>query len=186
MSGMKVILRSDLASVGKRGDICEVADGYARNYLLPKGMAMVATDGAVAQAASMRRARDLRDAQDRSAAEEVARTLVPQVITITAKAGAGGRLFGSVTAADIVEAVEAQTGIMLDRRRLLLDEPIKASARTGCRCKLHADVEFPVTVEVVDRAGAARSCSRRAPRPSGAGSRRARPAVDRISTAVHS
>jgi len=95
---MKVILRSDIADVGKRGDICDVADGYARNYLFPKGLAMVATDGAVNQAASMRRSRDLRDAQDRSAAEEVARTLVPRVITVKAKAGSGGRLFGSVTA----------------------------------------------------------------------------------------
>ncbi len=82
MSGIKVILRQDIANVGKRGDICEVSDGYARNYLCPKQLAIVATDGAVNQAASMRRARDLRDAQDRSAAEEVARGLVPKVITI--------------------------------------------------------------------------------------------------------
>jgi large subunit ribosomal protein L9 len=143
---MKVILRSDLADLGKRGDICDVADGYARNYLLPKGLAIKATDGAVTQAASMRRARDLRDAQDRGAAEEVARTLVPQVITIKAKAGAGGRLFGSVTAADIVDAVEAQTGIALDRRRLHLDEPIKVLGTHTVQVKLHSDVQFPVNL----------------------------------------
>src|SRR5262245_40090844 len=111
---MKVILRNDIAKVGKRGDIIDVADGYARNYLFPKGLAIKATDGAVAQAASMRRARDLRDAQDRSAAEEVARRLVARTITITAKAGTEGRLFGSVTAADIVEAVEQQAGVSID------------------------------------------------------------------------
>ena len=146
---MKVILRSDIDNVGKRGDICDVADGYARNYLLPRGLAMVASDGAVAQAASMRRARDLRDAQDRASAEEVARTLVPKVITIKAKAGAGGRLFGSVTASDIVDAVEAQTGIALDRRRVHLDEPIKVLGTHSVQVKLHSDVQFPVNLEIV-------------------------------------
>jgi large subunit ribosomal protein L9 len=146
---MKVILRSDLADLGKRGDICDVADGYARNYLLPKGLAIKATDGAVSQAASMRRARDLRDAQDRGAAEEVARALVPKVITIKAKAGAGGRLFGSVTTTDIVEAVESQTGVVLDRRKLHLEEPIKAVGPHAVQVKLHTDVEFPVNLDIV-------------------------------------
>ena len=146
---MKVILRSDIADVGKRGDICDVADGYARNYLFPKGLAMVATDGAVSQAASMRRSRDLRDAQDRSAAEDVARTLVPRVITVKAKAGSGGRLFGSVTANDVVEAVEAQTGIVLDRRKVHLDEPIKETGSHAVQVKLHSDVQFPVNLDII-------------------------------------
>ena len=146
---MKVILREDIDGVGKRGDICDVADGYARNYLFPKGLAMVATDGAVSQAASMRRSRDLRDAQDRSAAEEVARTLVPRVITVKAKAGSGGRLFGSVTATDVVEAVEAQTGIVLDRSKVHLDEPIKETGTHAVQVKLHSDVQFPVNLEIV-------------------------------------
>ena len=108
---MKVILRSDLDRVGKRGDIIDVADGYGRNYLLPRGLAFPATDGAVEQAAKMRRARDLRDASDREAAQTIASTLVPKVITITAKAGTEGRLFGSVTAADVAAAVAEQTGV---------------------------------------------------------------------------
>jgi large subunit ribosomal protein L9 len=149
MSGTKVILRQDIANVGKRGDICEVSDGYARNYLFPKQLAIVATDGAVNQAASMRRARDVRDAQDRSASEEVARRLVPKVITIVAKAGPEGRLFGSVTAADVVQAVSEQAGIDLDRRKLLLNDPIKALGTHSVAVRLHTDVEFPVTVEVV-------------------------------------
>ena len=111
--GTKVILRSDITNVGKRGDICDVADGYARNYLLPKGLAIVATDGAVSQA------------------------------------GAGGRLFGSVTANDIVEAVEAQTGVVLDRRKLHLDDAIKVLGTYSVQVKLHSDVEFPVNLEVV-------------------------------------
>jgi large subunit ribosomal protein L9 len=146
---MRVVLRADVSAVGKKGDIVEVSDGYGRNFLLPKGLAMKATPGAEAQASSMRRSRDVKDARERASAEEVAKRLVPAVITITAKAGSEGRLFGSVTAADIVDAVGAQTGIDLDRRRLLLDEPIKSVGVHQVAAKLHADVEFPVTVEVV-------------------------------------
>src|SRR5262245_14312854 len=102
---VKLILRSDVDGLGKRGDIVDVADGYGRNYLLPRGMAFVATAGAVDQAAKMRRARDLRDAHDREAAQTVATTLVPKVITVSAKAGSEGRLFGSVTTAEGVDAV---------------------------------------------------------------------------------
>jgi large subunit ribosomal protein L9 len=144
---VRVILRADIPKVGKRGDITEVSDGYARNFLFPKGLAMVATDGAVNQATAMRRARDLRDAQDRSAAEEVARALVARTIAIPAKAGTEGRLFGSVTVADVVAAVEAQTGVMLDRRKVS-GEPIKTLGTHTLTAKLHSDVEFPVTVEV--------------------------------------
>lgn len=146
---IRVVLRADVGTVGKKGDIVEVSDGYARNYLLPKGLALKATAGAASQASAMRRSRDVKDARDRSAAEEVAKRLVPAVITIGAKAGSEGRLFGSVTAADITEAVAAQTGIQLDRRRLHLDEPIKSIGTHQVAAKLHADVEFPVTVEVV-------------------------------------
>jgi large subunit ribosomal protein L9 len=146
---MKVILRADVPDLGKRGDILDVADGFARNYLVPKGMAMTASPGAKAQAGAMRRARDLRDAQDRSAAEEIATTLVSKVVTITARAGSEGKLFGSVTATDIATAVATQTGVELDRRKLELDETIKTLGTHVVPVKLHADVEFPVTVEVV-------------------------------------
>ena len=146
---MQVILRSDVPELGKRGDVLDVADGYARNYLMPKGLAMKATAGAGDQAASMRRARDLRDARDRSAAESLATTLVPKVITVSARAGAEGRLFGSVTAAEISAAIEAQTGAQIDRRKLRLAEPLKSLGTHVVPAKLHSDVEFPVTVEVV-------------------------------------
>ncbi|MEY2570489.1 MAG: large subunit ribosomal protein [Acidimicrobiaceae bacterium] len=146
---MKVILRTDVSSVGKKGDIVEVADGFGRNYLVPKGLAIRATDNAQEQAAAMRRSRDVKDAKDRGSAEEIAKKLVPSVITVTAKSGAEGKLFGSVTTSDIVEAVQAQTGIELDRRRLQLDEPIKSIGTHTVPAKLHADVEFPITVEVV-------------------------------------
>jgi large subunit ribosomal protein L9 len=145
---MKVILRADIDRVGKRGDIIDVADGFGRNYLLPRGLAFRATDGAVEQAAKMRRARDLRDASDREAAQTIASTLVPKVITISAKAGSEGRLFGSVTAADVVAAVSEQTGVSLDRRNLDI-EPIKSLGQHTATAHLHADVSFPITVEVV-------------------------------------
>jgi large subunit ribosomal protein L9 len=146
---MKIILRSDVVNVGKKGDVIDVADGFARNYLVPKGLGMLATDGAISQAAAMRRSRDLKDARDRDAAEQVARVLVSTVIRIPAKAGAEGRLFGSVTSTDVAGAVKEQAGVTLDRRRIHLDEPIKALGVHEVPIRLHADVEFRVSVEVV-------------------------------------
>ena len=145
---MKVILRSDRKGLGKRGDIVEVAEGHARNFLLPKGHAIPASDGAVAQATAMRRARDLRDAADRESAQTVASKLVATPITIAVKAGAEGRLFGSVTSADVVDAIVAQTSISLDRRKVTVDH-IKATGTHSAAVKLHADVEFPITLEIV-------------------------------------
>ena len=145
---MRLILRSDLAGLGKRGDIVEVADGHARNYLLPRGFAIRASDGAVTQAKAMRRARDLRDAADRESAQTIATTLVAKTITITAKAGSEGKLFGSVTAADVAQAIHDQANISIDRRKLHLD-PIKTVGTHSVSAKLHHDVEFPITIEVV-------------------------------------
>jgi len=145
---MKIVLRADLDNVGKKGDILEVADGYARNFLLPKGHAIAATRGVVAQAGSMRRSRDVRDARERSGAEEIARRLVPAVIRLTSRAGGEGKLFGSVTSSDVVAAVQAQTGIELDRRKVHLDDPIRTLGTHEVPVKLHREVEFRVTVEV--------------------------------------
>ena len=146
---MRVVMRTDVEGVGKKGDILDVADGFARNYLIPKGRAIKATPGVQAQATAMRRSRDLKDAKDRESAEVVARTLVPKVITITARAGSEGKLFGSVTATDIITAVSEQAGVDLDRRKLQLDEPLKTLGTHHVPVKLHSDVQFPVTVEVV-------------------------------------
>ena len=146
---MQVVLRTDVDGVGKKGDIVAVADGYARNFLVPKGHAMKATPGVHAQAEAMRRSRDVKDARDREGAEAVARRLVPLVIRIPARAGREGRLFGSVTAADVAEAVTAQSGVELDRRRLHIEEPIKALGSHEVPVKLHTDVEFRLNVEVV-------------------------------------
>jgi len=146
---MRLVLLADVDGLGKRGDQVDVSDGYGRNFLLPHRRAIPASARITAQAQAMRRSRDLRDARDREGAETVARTLVPQVITIPARAGAGGKLFGSVTAQDVVDAVASQTGVQLDRRKVHLSEPIKTLGVHEVPVKLHAEVEFPVTVEVV-------------------------------------
>jgi len=145
---MKVILRSDLDGLGKRGDIVDVADGHARNYLLPKGHAITATEGAVDQAGRMRKARDQRDSSAREAATTIASTLVPKVITVSAKAGPEGKLFGSITSADVVGAVLEQTEIELDRRQIEIDV-IKTVGQHTVIASLHSDVSFPITIDVV-------------------------------------
>jgi large subunit ribosomal protein L9 len=146
---MQVILRADVTNVGKKGDVLDVADGFGRNYLVAKGLALKATPGAVSQAVTMRRARAVRDARDRESAEQVAQRLVPKVIRLSARSGPEGRLFGSVTTADLVTAVEEQTGVALDRRRVHLEDPIKAVGTHEVPVRLHTDVEFRLTVEVV-------------------------------------
>jgi large subunit ribosomal protein L9 len=146
---MKVLLRSDIDGVGKRGDIIDVSGGFARNHLLPAGKAIVASPGVEAQAATMRRSRDLRDARDRESSEVVARTLVGNTITVSARAGGGGKLFGSVSAADIVREVEAQTGAVVDRKFLIINEPIRELGGHSVRVELLGDVVFELTIEVV-------------------------------------
>jgi len=146
---MQVVLRSDVADLGKKGDIVDVAPGYGRNFLVPQGLALLASPGAQSQAAAMRKSRDVNDARARAAGQEIARVLVPAVITISAKSGSEGRLFGSVTAADVVDAVQAQTGIELDRRKLQLHDTIKTTGTHQVPVKLHSEVEFAVTLEVV-------------------------------------
>lgn len=145
---MKLLLRSDVEGVGKKGDLVEVADGFGRNYLLPKGFAILATKGVAAQASSMRRSRDTRDAANRSAAEEIASKLVPAIIAISARAKGEGELFGSVSITEIVEAVTAQTGIELDRHLLEVGEPIKTTGTHSVSARLHPEVQFQITVEV--------------------------------------
>lgn len=146
---MKVILRADISGLGKRGDIVDVSDGHGRNFLLPRGLGIKASEGAVAQAAAMRRRRDLRDAADRDSAQTVASALVAKVITIKAKAGSEGRLFGSVTSTDIASAVADQTGIELDRKVLSLSDHIKTIGQHTVVAKPHPDVQFDITIDVV-------------------------------------
>ena len=145
---MKIVLRSDVDNVGHKGDIVDVADGFARNYLVPKGLALPASPGIQKQADAMRRNRDAKDRRDREAAEAIAAQLSGRAVTIEARAGEGGRLFGSVTSADIADAVQAQLGVEIDRRRIQLDEPLKELGPAELSVRLHPDVTAMVTVEV--------------------------------------
>ncbi|NND75215.1 MAG: 50S ribosomal protein L9 [Ilumatobacter sp.] len=145
---MNVILRSKVDGLGQRGDIVDVADGYARNFLFPKGHAIKASAGAVDQASKMRAARDHKDQSAREAATLIASSLVPKTITVTAKASSEGKLFGSITAGDVVDAIKAQTDIDIDRKQIDVDH-IKTTGQHTATASLHSDVSFPVTLEVV-------------------------------------
>ena len=149
---MRVILRTDIASVGNTGDILEISDGYARNYLIPKGLAMRATEGAVSQAASMQKSRDVRDGRERKSAEEIARRLVPVVIRLEARVGGEGTLYGSITTTDVAAAVLAQTNIDLDRRKMSIDDAIKSVGTYEVAVRLHSDVKFSFNIEVAPEA----------------------------------
>jgi large subunit ribosomal protein L9 len=146
---MRVVLRADVDALGQKGDLLDVSDGYARNYLVPRGLAIRATKGVVKQAEAMRRNRDARDRREREAAQALADQLAGRRIEVRVRAGEGGRLFGSVTAADVAGAVQAQAGVELDRRHLAMPEPLKALGPADVPVRLHSDVEVVLAVEVV-------------------------------------
>jgi len=145
---MRVVLREDVDHLGHKGDLLEVADGYARNFLVPRGLAMKATKGIVAQADAMRRSRSARDARDQAAAAEIAARLDAATIRLRVRAGEGGKLFGSVTSTDVAEAVQAQTGIDVDRRVIDLPEPIKELGTATLSVRLHPEVVATLHLEV--------------------------------------
>ncbi len=145
---MKVVLHDEVKGVGRRGDVVDVADGFARNFLIPSGRATQAARGAEAQAEAMRRAWGHKNAKDREAAEEIATSVVSKPITISARASADGKLFGSVSASDIVAALMDQTGVELDRK-MVDDEHLKSVGTHTVMAHPHAEVQFPITVEVV-------------------------------------
>jgi len=145
---VKVILRADVPDVGHKGDVLDVADGYARNFLVPRGLALRASKGSEKQADAMRRNRGARDRREREAAQELAAKFEGRTVTIKARAGGEGRLFGSVTNADIADAVLNQTGAEIDRRKITLDEPLKELGGVDLQVRLHADVVANLRVEV--------------------------------------
>ncbi|HIF65976.1 MAG TPA: 50S ribosomal protein L9 [Acidimicrobiia bacterium] len=145
---MKVILRSDVEGVGNTGDVVEVASGYAQNFLMPKGLAMRATQGAASQAQAMQRSRDLRNIKERESAERLVQELESQTIAVQARVGQDDQLYGSVTTTEIAEAVKAQTGVELDRRDMSLEEPIRRVGVHIVEVRLHSDLRLHLTVEV--------------------------------------
>jgi large subunit ribosomal protein L9 len=145
---MKVLLRDDVKGIGRRGDIVDVKAGYARNFLLPTGAALEASDSMALQASSMRRSRDLRDAKSREAAEAQRAAIEQATLRIGARAAANGRLFGSVTEADVVNAIRTATGVSLDRHAIHMDEHLKTVGPATATATLFDDVTATLTIEV--------------------------------------
>ncbi len=146
---MKVILQRDVDNLGSPGDIVEVKDGYARNYLLPRGLAIAATRGALRHAERMKQAHESKLVREREQADALAGKIVKTPVRIASQAGDEGRLFGSVTAQDIADALSRALGEGVDRRRIHLDEPIRSTGTHVVQVHLHPEVNAPLTVEVV-------------------------------------
>ena len=145
---MKVILSQDMNNLGHRGDVVEVKDGYARNYLLPTNRAFIATRGALKQAETMQRARAAQEAKDRAAWTALASRIGGARLTTKATAGAEGQLFGSVTTSDIAELLTAQLGEEIDRRKVILPEPIKSVGTHTYKVHLHAEIVAEGSIDV--------------------------------------
>ena len=144
---MEVILKEDIPSLGSRGDVVKVADGYGRNYLLPRKLALQATESNKAVIEQMKAAAARRSASEKAAAEEQVGKLEPLALIFTRKAGEHGHLFGSVTSSEIAAELAAQ-GFEIDRRRILLHEAIKSVGEFKVSIKLHRDVTAHLTVKV--------------------------------------
>jgi large subunit ribosomal protein L9 len=149
MSTMKLILTAEVTGLGSSGDTVEVKGGYGRNYLLPRGLAMIATRGAEKQIAGLRRARDARDVRTLEEAQALAGRLSGLTVTLPARSGDGGRLFGRITTADVAAAVSAAGGPELDRRRIELPSSIKSVGTHTVTVRVHPEVSVPVTLDVV-------------------------------------
>src|SRR5262245_11059748 len=145
---MELILREHVDKLGRRGDIVKVKDGYARNYLVPRGLALPVTEGAKRQVAREKQIADEKETQERQAADAIARKVTATELRIARKVGETGSLYGSVTTADIAELLAAQ-GVEVDRRKIQLDDPIKELGEYTVHVKLHRDVTAPVRVSVV-------------------------------------
>ena len=146
---MKVILANDVESLGHKGDVVTVKDGFARNYLLPKGLAMAATKGSLRQAEQMQKARAEQEAKAKEEAAAKVASLGATPVYISARAGEGGRLFGSVTSSDVARAIEDQLEESIDRRHVRLEEPIRSLGSHQVEVHLHEEVNALVTVEVI-------------------------------------
>jgi large subunit ribosomal protein L9 len=148
---MEVILKEDVANLGHRGDVVKVADGYGRNFLLPRKLALQATDANKAVIETMKSAAARRSASEKVQAEELLTKLEPVALSFTRKTGDGGHLFGSVTSADIASALASQ-GFEIDRRKIALNEPLKSVGDFTVAIKLHREVTAQIKIKVLAEA----------------------------------
>ena len=145
---MKVILLQDVKGKGKKGQMLEVSDGYARNYMLPRKIAIQATVDAMNTKKMNDKAEAERIAREKAEAMEISKQLRAMVLTVTAKGGGAGRLFGSVTNQEIADALKAKSGITLDKRKIVISDPIKAVGTYTVNCKLGYEITAPLTVKI--------------------------------------
>jgi len=146
---MKVILQKDVKNLGKKGQVVEVAEGYARNFLMPRGLAVEANEGNLRQVEQMKKAEAAKNARELQLAQAVAAQLAGKGITIRAKVGGAGKLFGSITAQEIAEQIKEQFAVDIDKRKIDLKEPIKSLGSYSVTARIHPEVHFAFKVEVV-------------------------------------
>ena len=145
---MKVILLQDVKTKGKKGQMIEVSDGYARNFMLPRKLAIEATADAVNTKRMNDKATQERIAKEKAEALEISKKLRELTVTVTAKGGGSGKLFGSVTSQEIAEALKAASGITLDKRKIVVSDPIKNVGTYTVTCKLGYEITAPLTVKI--------------------------------------
>ena len=145
---MKVILLQEVKGKGKKGQVLEVSDGYARNFMLPKKIAIEATPDAINTMRMNDKAAAEKAAKERSEAMEISKKLRELTVTVTAKGGGAGKLFGSVTNQEIADALKAATGITLDKRKIVIADPIKNVGTYTVTCKLGYEISAPLTVKI--------------------------------------
>lgn len=147
---MKIILLNDVKGIGKKGEIKNVSDGYARNFLFPKKIAMEATEGNIKLRKSQIELENKKKAEEAKKASETAKKLSDITVNIVAKTGENGKLFGSITAKDIAEKLKEQTSIDVDKKKIVLPEPIKEAGKYEVEVKIYPEVSGKLTVEVVE------------------------------------
>lgn len=146
---MRLVLTQDVADLGHKGDVIDVADGYARNFLVPRALAIKATPGALKDAEALRHAREVAEAQAREAAEQVAQALADTTVVVAARSADEGRLFGSIGARDVAEAIAKYTGVAVPADQIRLAGPIKEIGLHEIVVRPHADVEVRLTLDVI-------------------------------------
>ena len=148
---MKVIFLKDVKGTAKKGEVKEVSDGYARNFLFPKGIAQEASAVNINELKHQEKAKEINAQREEEAARELGETIKDAKITIFTKAGEGGRLFGAITSKDIADQLKKKSGLEVDKRKVLLGEPIKTLGSTEVEIKLHPNVSVKVMVEVKEK-----------------------------------
>ena len=145
---MKIILKQDVKTIGKKDEIHEVSDGYARNFLLPRKLAQEATADNINTMRMNDKATQERQAKERAEALDISKRMKDMTVIVTAKGGGAGRLFGSITNVEIADALAKQSGIKLDKRKIVLDEPIKQVGVYTVKCKLGYEINAELKIEV--------------------------------------